>query len=168
MQLGMIGLGRMGANMVQRLIGGGHNVVAYDRAPDAVQKLVRERATGATSLDDFVAKLEKPRTVWLMVPAAVVDATLEDLVPRLAPDDVVVDGGNSYYRDDIARAGRLRARGLHYVDCGTSGGVFGLEQRRELRDLVVDDRRRDHDPHRPRLLELGDEVLERIGRRRAL
>jgi len=124
----MIGLGRMGANMVQRLIGGGHNVVAYDRAPDAVEKLVRERATGATSLDDLVAKLEKPRTVWLMVPAAVVDATLEDLVPRLAPDDVVVDGGNSYYRDDIARAGRLRARGLHYVDCGTSGGVFGLER----------------------------------------
>ena len=128
MQLGMIGLGRMGANMAQRLMGGGHEVVAYDRVPDAVKALAGKGATGATSLDDFVAKLQKPRTVWLMVPAAVVDATLEDLVPRLAPDDVVVDGGNSYYRDDIARAQRLAARRVHYVDCGTSGGVFGLER----------------------------------------
>ena len=128
MQLGMIGLGRMGANMVQRLMSGGHKVVAYDRVPDAVKALAAKGATGATSLDDFVAKLEKPRTVWLMVPAAVVDATLEDLVPRLAPDDVVVDGGNSYYRDDIARAQRLAERRVHYVDCGTSGGVWGLER----------------------------------------
>jgi 6-phosphogluconate dehydrogenase len=128
MQLGMIGLGRMGANMVRRLTGGGHAVVAYDRAPDAVQRVAGKGVTGATSLDDFVAALERPRTVWLMVPAAVVDATLEDLVPRLSPDDVVVDGGNSYYRDDIARARRLSERRLHYVDCGTSGGVFGLER----------------------------------------
>jgi 6-phosphogluconate dehydrogenase len=128
MQLGMIGLGRMGANMVKRLVADGHAVVAYDRAQDAVQRVAGKAVTGATSLDDFVAKLEKPRTVWLMVPAAVVDSTLEDLVPRLAPDDVVVDGGNSYYRDDIARAERLAGRRLHYVDCGTSGGVFGLER----------------------------------------
>jgi 6-phosphogluconate dehydrogenase len=128
MQLGMIGLGRMGANMVRRLMRGGHECVAYDRSRDAVEALARERATGAASLDDFVARLERPRTVWLMVPAAVVDATLEDLVPRLAAGDVVVDGGNSYYRDDIERARRLASRGLHYVDCGTSGGVLGLER----------------------------------------
>jgi 6-phosphogluconate dehydrogenase len=128
MQLGMIGLGRMGANMVRRLVRGGHAAVVYDRTPDAVQALAREGAAGAASLDDFVARLEKPRTVWLMVPAAVVDGTLDELVPRLAAGDVVVDGGNSYYRDDIERARRLTSRQLHYVDCGTSGGVWGLER----------------------------------------
>ena len=128
MQLGMIGLGRMGANMVRRLVRGGHAAVVYDRTPDAVQALARDGAAGAASLDDFVARLEKPRTVWLMVPAAVVDATLDELVPRLAAGDVVVDGGNSYYRDDIERARRLTLRQLHYVDCGTSGGVWGLER----------------------------------------
>jgi 6-phosphogluconate dehydrogenase len=128
MQLGMIGLGRMGANMVRRLMRGGHACVAYDRSQVAVQALAREGATGAVSLDDLVARLEQPRTVWLMVPAAVVDATLDEVVPRLAAGDVLVDGGNSYYRDDIERAKRLRASGLHYVDCGTSGGVWGLER----------------------------------------
>jgi 6-phosphogluconate dehydrogenase len=128
MQMGMVGLGRMGANMVRRLMRGGHACVVYDRVPDAVQALAREGATGTGSLDDFVARLAAPRVVWLMVPAAVVDATLADLVPRLAAGDVVVDGGNSYYRDDIARAKLLAARGVHYVDCGTSGGVWGLER----------------------------------------
>jgi 6-phosphogluconate dehydrogenase len=128
MQIGMVGLGRMGANMARRLVRGGHAVVAYDRVRDAVQALAGEGATGATSLDDLVARLEKPRTVWLMVPAAAVDATLDELLPRLAARDAVVDGGNSYYRDDIDRARRLATRGLHYVDCGTSGGVWGLER----------------------------------------
>ena len=128
MQLGMIGLGRMGANMVRRLMRGGHSCVVHDTAPAAVQALVAEGAIGATTLDEFVARLTPPRTVWLMVPAAVVDATLDALVPRLADDDVVVDGGNSYYRDDIRRAQRLTGKGLHYVDCGTSGGVLGLER----------------------------------------
>ena len=128
MQVGMIGLGRMGANMVRRLMRGGHACVVYNRSPDPVRALAREGATGAASLDDFVARLEKPRSVWLMVPAGVVDATLDGLVPRLAAGDVVVDGGNSYYRDDIERAKRLRASGLHYVDCGTSGGVWGLDR----------------------------------------
>ena len=128
MQVGMIGLGRMGANMVRRLMRGGQQCVVHDRSPDAVKALTREGATGAASLDDFVARLGQPRIVWLMVPAAVVDATLDELVPRLAAGDVVVDGGNSYYRDDIERAKRLMARGLHYVDCGTSGGVWGLER----------------------------------------
>jgi len=128
MQVGMIGLGRMGANMVRRLMRGGQQCVVHDRSPDAVKALTREGATGAASLDDFVARLGQPRIVWLMVPAAVVDATLDELVPRLAAGDVVVDGGNSYYRDDIERAERLAARGLHYVDCGTSGGVWGLER----------------------------------------
>jgi 6-phosphogluconate dehydrogenase len=128
MQIGMLGLGRMGGNMVRRLMRGGHAGVVYDRTRDAVQALAREGAAGATSLDDFVARLEQPRTVWLMVPAAAVDATLDELVPRLAAGDVVIDGGNSYYRDDIERARRLAAHRLHYVDCGTSGGVWGLER----------------------------------------
>ena len=136
MQVGMIGLGRMGANMVRRLIRGGHECVVYDVSADAVRALAGEGAVGAASLDDFIARLTTPRGVWLMVPAAVVDATLDDLVPRLAPGDVVVDGGNSYYRDDIERAKRLAARGLHYVDCGTSGGVWGARAR-----LLFDDRR---------------------------
>ncbi len=128
MQLGLIGLGRMGANMARRLMRGGHECVVHDRSADVVRSLAKEGAVGATSLDDFVARLSTPRVVWLMVPAAVVDATLEDVVPRLAAGDVVVDGGNSYYRDDVDRAKRLSAHGLHYVDCGTSGGVFGLER----------------------------------------
>ncbi len=128
MQLGMIGLGRMGANMVRRLIGGGHACVVYDRAEAAVQGLVREKATGATSLADFAGKLAAPRAVWLMVPAAVVDRTLADLLPHLEPGDIVIDGGNSNYVDDIRRAGELAAKGIHYVDVGTSGGVWGLER----------------------------------------
>jgi 6-phosphogluconate dehydrogenase len=128
MQLGMIGLGRMGANMVRRLQRGGHACVAYDRHPEAVQALVKEGATGAASLDDLVKKLNKPRAVWLMVPAAVVDQSLADLAPRLEKGDILIDGGNSYYIDDIRRAKELKARGLHYVDVGTSGGVWGLER----------------------------------------
>ena len=128
MQLGMIGLGRMGANMVRRLMRGGHSCVVHDRAAAAVQALRGEGAIGAATLDDFVTRLVPPRTVWLMVPAAVVDATLDGLVPKLAAGDVVVDGGNSYYRDDLLRAKRLADRGLHHVDCGTSGGIFGLER----------------------------------------
>src|SRR5262249_14677282 len=128
MQIGMIGLGRMGANMVRRLLRGGHACVVYNRSPAAVQALVREGASGATSVAAFAGQLAKPRVVWLMVPAAVVDATLETLVPHLERGDIVVDGGNSYYRDDVDRARRLANEGIHYVDCGTSGGVFGLER----------------------------------------
>jgi 6-phosphogluconate dehydrogenase len=128
MQLGMIGLGRMGANMVRRLIRGGHECVVYDVAPAAVHALAREGVAGTTELDDFVAQLAAPRVVWLMVPAASVDATLDALIPKLDAGDILVDGGNSYYRDDIIRAARLSERGLHFVDCGTSGGVFGLER----------------------------------------
>ena len=128
MQLGMIGLGRMGANMVRRLLKAGHECVVYDVHADAVSDLAREGASGAASLPAFVKALARPRTVWLMVPAGVVDRTLEDLVPLLEADDVVIDGGNSHYHDDIRRAGELRARRLHYVDVGTSGGVWGLER----------------------------------------
>ena len=128
MQLGMIGLGRMGANMVRRLTRAGHSCVVFDRSQDAVKQVAADGATGATSLDDFVAKLKAPRAVWLMVPAAVVDATLHDLVPRLQAGDIVIDGGNSYYIDDIRRAKELAAKQIHYVDAGTSGGVWGLER----------------------------------------
>jgi 6-phosphogluconate dehydrogenase len=128
MQLGMIGLGRMGANMVRRVQKAGHECVVYDVHADAVSALAREGASGAASLPAFVKALARPRTVWLMVPAGVVDRTLEDLVPLLEPDDVIIDGGNSHYHDDIRRAGELRARRLHYVDVGTSGGVWGLER----------------------------------------
>jgi len=128
MQVGMIGLGRMGANMARRFMRGGHACVAHDVSKDAVRALAADGAVSVSSLDDFVARLAAPRVVWLMVPAAIVDATLADLAPRLAADDVVVDGGNSYYRDDVDRAQRLQARGIHYVDCGTSGGVWGLER----------------------------------------
>jgi 6-phosphogluconate dehydrogenase len=128
MQLGMIGLGRMGANMVRRLLKAGHEGVVFDMSPKAVDELVQEKAVGATSLADFVKKLAKPRAVWLMVPAAVVDKTIADLVPLLEPDDVLIDGGNSYYVDDIRRAKELAARKIHYVDVGTSGGVWGLER----------------------------------------
>jgi 6-phosphogluconate dehydrogenase len=128
MQLGMIGLGRMGSNMVRRLMRGGHQCVVYDVYPDPVKALAKEGAVGASSLDDFVKKLTRPRAVWLMVPAAVVDKSLKDLEPRLTEGDIVIDGGNSYYIDDIRRAAELKAKGLHYVDVGTSGGVWGLER----------------------------------------
>jgi 6-phosphogluconate dehydrogenase len=128
MQLGMIGLGRMGANMVRRLMRAGHDCVVYDMNTEAVRALAREGATGTRSLNDFVARLSAPRAVWLMVPAAVVDQALAGLVPLLAPGDIVVDGGNSFYHDDIRRAAELKQRGLHYVDVGTSGGVWGLER----------------------------------------
>jgi len=128
MQLGMIGLGRMGANMVRRLIKHGHDCVVFDRSPEAVGQLEKEQAVGANSLADFVNKLETPRVVWLMVPAAVVDQTIKDLLPLLDPDDILIDGGNSYYIDDIRRAGELAAKRIHYVDVGTSGGVWGLER----------------------------------------
>lgn len=128
MQLGMIGLGRMGANMVRRLQKTGHTCVVFDRSADAVKQLSAEGAAGAASLDDFVAKLQKPRAIWLMVPAAVVDSTIADLAPKLSKDDILIDGGNSYYIDDIRRAKELSARGIHYVDVGTSGGVWGLER----------------------------------------
>src|SRR5580658_105246 len=128
MQLGMIGLGRMGANLVRRLMRDGHRCVAYDRNPDVVKALEAEGATGAESLADFVAKLDKPRNMWIMVPAGVVESTLRDLRPLLDADDIIIDGGNSYYRDDIDRARQLKADGIHYVDCGTSGGVWGLDR----------------------------------------
>jgi 6-phosphogluconate dehydrogenase len=128
MQLGMIGLGRMGANMVRRLLKGGHDCVVYDRSADAVAGLVKEKATGASSLAEFVKKLKTPRAVWLMVPAAVVDDTLAELVPLLARGDIVIDGGNSYYIDDIRRSQALAEQGIHYLDVGTSGGVWGLER----------------------------------------
>jgi 6-phosphogluconate dehydrogenase len=128
MQLGMIGLGRMGANMVRRLIKGGHQCVVFDLSPKAVEELATEKAVGASSFADFVKKLDKPRAVWLMVPAAVVDKTIADLLPSLERGDILIDGGNSYYIDDIRRAKELGPQGIHYVDVGTSGGVWGLER----------------------------------------
>jgi 6-phosphogluconate dehydrogenase len=128
MQLGMIGLGRMGANLSRRLMRDGHRVVAYDRNPDVVKSLAAEGATGAESLADFVAKLDKPRAMWIMVPAGVVESTLEQLRPLLEADDIVIDGGNSYYRDDLTRAADLKRDGIHYIDVGTSGGVWGLDR----------------------------------------
>ncbi len=128
MQLGMIGLGRMGANMVRRLLRDGHECVVYDHSPAAVQALAQDGAVGGDSLDQFVAQLKPPRAVWLMVPAAVVDQTLDDLAGRLQADDVVVDGGNSYYVDDLRRSAKLKQSGLEYLDVGTSGGIWGLER----------------------------------------
>lgn len=128
MQLGMIGLGRMGANMVRRLLKGGHNCVVFDKSPKAVEELVRENAEAATDLQDLIKKLEKPRAIWLMVPAAVVDQSISDLLPYLEAGDTLIDGGNSYYVDDIRRAEELASRGIHYVDVGTSGGIWGLER----------------------------------------
>jgi 6-phosphogluconate dehydrogenase len=128
MQLGMIGLGRMGANMVRRLIKGGHQCVVFDRSPMVVKELTQENAVGAASLADLVKKLQKPRAVWLMVPAGVVDQSIADLMPLLEKGDTLIDGGNSYYIDDIRRAKELTAKGIHYVDVGTSGGVWGLER----------------------------------------
>jgi 6-phosphogluconate dehydrogenase len=128
MQLGMIGLGRMGGNMVRRLLKGGHQCVVFDMWPKAIEELVQEKATGATSLADLVQRLQKPRVVWLMVPVAVVDQTIADLLPALEPGDILIDGGNSYYVDDIRRAKELAPQQIHYVDVGTSGGIWGLER----------------------------------------
>ena len=128
MQLGMIGLGRMGANMVRRLLRHGHQCVVFDMSPDAVAELVKDKATGSSSLADFVKKLEKPRAIWLMVPAAVVDNSIRDLLPLLEAGDILIDGGNSYYIDDIRRSKEIAPKGMHYVDVGTSGGVWGLER----------------------------------------
>jgi 6-phosphogluconate dehydrogenase len=128
MQLGMIGLGRMGANMVRRLLRGGHQCVVFNRTPKPVNELVQEKAIGSTSLEDFVAKLAKPRAIWLMVPAAAVDETIASLLPLVDAEDILIDGGNSYYVDDIRRAKELAPKRLHYVDVGTSGGVWGLDR----------------------------------------
>jgi 6-phosphogluconate dehydrogenase len=128
MQIGMVGLGRMGANMVRRLIRKGHSCVVFNRSPQAVNELVKEKAIGAMSLADVVKKLQKPRAIWLMVPAGVVDATIADLSPHLEPGDILIDGGNSYYVDDLRRAKQLAVQKIHYVDVGTSGGVWGLER----------------------------------------
>jgi 6-phosphogluconate dehydrogenase len=128
MQLGMIGLGRMGANMVRRLMKDGHDCVVFDLSADAVKRLAGEGAVGASSMQDLIAKLAKPRAVWMMVPAAAVDATIARLVDALEPGDILIDGGNSYYRDDIDRAKRLEPKGIHYLDIGVSGGVWGLER----------------------------------------
>src|SRR4029077_15505056 len=128
MELGMIGLGRMGANMVRRLLRHGHQCVVFDMSPDAVAELVKDKATGSSSLADFVKKLEKPRAIWLMVPAAVVDKSIGNLLPLVEPGDILIDGGNSYYIDDIRRSREIAPKGIHYVDVGTSGGVWGLER----------------------------------------
>src|SRR3954466_2298820 len=128
MQLGMIGLGRMGANLVRRLTRDGHECVVYDQNPDAVQLLSGEGAIGAASLEQLVAKLDPPRAVWVMVPAAITGLVVDELAALLEPDDVIIDGGNSYYRDDVDRAAALAAKGIHYVDVGTSGGIFGLDR----------------------------------------
>jgi 6-phosphogluconate dehydrogenase len=128
MQIGMIGLGRMGANMVRRLLKNGQECVVFDRSPKVVSDLVKEKATGATSLSDLVAKLDRPRAIWLMVPAAVVDEMIGELSPLLERGDIIIDGGNSYYVDDIERAKGLRSLGIHYIDVGTSGGIWGLER----------------------------------------
>jgi len=128
MQLGMVGLGRMGANMVLRLIKGGHQCVVFDRSPKAIDELAQKKATGSSSLADLIQKLTKPRAIWLMVPAAAVDETISELVSHLDSGDTLIDGGNSYYIDDIRRAKELKAKGIHYVDVGTSGGVWGLER----------------------------------------
>ena len=128
MQLGMIGLGRMGNNMAQRLMKHGHECVVHDTRAESMTELERQGAKGTTSLEEFVSMLARPRAVWLMLPAAVVDQVLAKLVPLLDTDDIVIDGGNSYYHDDIRRGGELKSHGIHYVDVGTSGGIFGLER----------------------------------------
>jgi 6-phosphogluconate dehydrogenase len=128
MQIGMVGLGRMGANMVRRLLKEGHQCVVFDSSLKAVEELAAEKAVGSSSLADFVKKLTKPRAVWLMVPAAVVDKSIADLLPHLETEDILIDGGNSYYIDDIRRAKELAFKGIHYIDVGTSGGVWGLER----------------------------------------
>ena len=128
MQIAMIGLGRMGANMARRLLAGGHQCVVFDRTPKVVEELTRAKAVGASSMSDLARKLETPRAIWLMVPAAAVDATIDDLLPQLTSGDILIDGGNSYYVDDIRRAKELAEKGIHYVDVGTSGGVWGRER----------------------------------------
>ncbi|HZX65003.1 MAG TPA: decarboxylating 6-phosphogluconate dehydrogenase [Myxococcales bacterium] len=128
MQMGMIGLGRMGANMVRRLVRAGHECVVFDRSPKTVEELARDKAVGSSSLQDFVRKLRKPRAIWMMIPAAIVDGMVSDLLPLVEDGDILIDGGNSYYVDDIRRAKELRAEGIHYVDVGTSGGVWGVER----------------------------------------
>ena len=128
MQIGMIGLGRMGANMVRRLLIGGHQCVVFDKSPDAIKQLAQEGAIGSANFEDLARKIARPRALWLMVPAAVVDATISGLIPYLESDDILIDGGNSYYVDDIRRAAELQSKGIHYVDVGTSGGVWGLER----------------------------------------
>jgi 6-phosphogluconate dehydrogenase len=128
MQLGMVGLGRMGANMVRRLLRAGHDCVVFDMSPKAVEALVQEKAVGSSSLGDLVKRLNRPRAIWLMVPAGVVDHTIADILPHLEPDDILIDGGNSYYIDDMRRARELAQKKIHYVDVGTSGGVWGLER----------------------------------------
>ena len=128
MQLGMVGLGRMGSNMVRRLLRGGHDCVVYNRSPKPVEELVKEKAVGTTSLKDLAGKLKKPRAVWLMVPAATVDSIIGSILPDLDPGDILIDGGNSYYVDDIRRAKELASKQIHYVDVGTSGGIWGLER----------------------------------------
>ena len=128
MQLGMVGLGRMGSNMVRRLLRGGHDCVVYNRSPKPVEELVKEKAVGTSSLKDLVGKLKKPRAVWLMVPAATVDSIIGSILPDLDPGDILIDGGNSYYVDDIRRAKELASKQIHYVDVGTSGGIWGLER----------------------------------------
>ncbi|HET6862524.1 MAG TPA: decarboxylating 6-phosphogluconate dehydrogenase [Pyrinomonadaceae bacterium] len=128
MQIGMIGLGRMGANMVKRLTNGGHQCVVYDRNTTAVEDLAKEGAVGSNSLSEFIEKLQPPRPIWLMIPAAFVDSSINELLALIQKDDILIDGGNSYYIDDIRRANELRAKGIHYVDVGTSGGVWGLER----------------------------------------
>jgi len=128
MQLGMVGLGRMGSNMVKRLLNNGHTAVVYDRSAQVVQDLEKQKAVGASSLADMVSKLSKPRAIWLMIPAAVVDQTIAEVAPHLESGDILIDGGNSYYIDDIRRSGQLAPKGIQYVDVGTSGGVWGLER----------------------------------------
>jgi 6-phosphogluconate dehydrogenase len=128
MELGMVGLGRMGANMVKRLLNNGHSCVVFDRSTQAVDDLVKAKAVGATSLQDMVSKMAKPRAIWLMIPAAVVDSTIAEIAPHLESGDILIDGGNSYYIDDIRRSEELAPKGIHYVDVGTSGGVWGLER----------------------------------------
>src|SRR4051794_19516430 len=128
MEIGMIGLGRMGASMVRRLLRAGHQCVVFDLRSEAVDALVKDGAVGATSFEDFAAKLTKPRTAWMMVPAAVVDSTLNGLLPFFETDDVIIDGGNSYYHDDLRRAASLKIKEIHYLDVGTSGGVYGAER----------------------------------------
>src|SRR5215510_2120410 len=128
MQVGMVGLGRMGANMTRRLLKGGHDCVVFNRSPQPVQELVKEKAVGATSITDLVTKLQKPRVVWMMVPAGIVDEMIVQILPSLASGDILVDGGNSYYIDDIRRANELKTKGIRFVDVGTSGGIWGLER----------------------------------------
>jgi 6-phosphogluconate dehydrogenase len=128
MQLGMVGLGRMGANMVRRLMKAGHTCTVFDMSPKSVEELAKEGATGSSSIQDFVGKLQKPRSIWLMIPAAVVDSTISQIAPFLEAGDILIDGGNSYYVDDVRRARDLVPKGIHYVDVGTSGGVWGLER----------------------------------------